>query len=58
MKINELVELMNQNKNKLLKEEQTKAFLKKELNVKEYLSIKQKKELVDDIVDVSILIDR
>jgi len=55
MKINELIELMNQNKNKLLKAEQTQAFLKKELDVKEYLSIKQKKELVDDIVDTCIL---
>lgn len=55
MKINELVELMTQNKNKLLKAEQMQAFLKKELNVKEYLSIKEKKELVDDIVNTCIL---
>lgn len=55
MTIKNLVELMNQNKNKLLKPEQAHAFLKKELNVKEYLSIKEKKELVDDIVNACIL---
>ena len=55
MKINELVTLMSQNKNKLLKAEQIQAFLKKELNVKEYISIKEKKELVEDIVDACIL---
>lgn len=55
MKVNELVNLMKQNKSKLLKAEQVQAFLKKELNVKEYLSIKEKKELVQDIVNECIL---
>lgn len=55
MKINELVTLMNNNKAKLLKPEQAQAFLKKELEVKEYMSIKQKKELVNDIVNECIL---
>lgn len=55
MTINELVALMSQNKTKLLKAEQIQAFLKKELNVKEYLSIKAKKELVENIVDACIL---
>lgn len=55
MKIFELVELMSKNKNKLLKPEQVQAFMKKELNVKEYISIKDKKELVEDIVNECIL---
>lgn len=57
MKIFELVELMNTNKTKLLKPEQMQMFLKKELNVKEYMSIKAKKELVDNIVNECILYD-
>ena len=52
-----LVELMSKNKAKLLKPEQIQAFLKKELGVKEYLSIKTKKELVENIVNECILYD-
>ena len=52
-----LVELMSNNKNKLLKPEQIQAFLKRELEVKEYLGIKQKKGLVQDIVNECILYD-
>lgn len=55
MKINELVNIMNQNKTKLTKAEQIQALLKKELEVKEYLSIKAKKELVQKIADECIL---
>lgn len=55
MKVNELTNTMNQNKAKLLKAEQISAFLKKELEVKDYLSIKVKKALVEDIVDTCIL---
>ena len=55
MKINELVSVMNQNKTKLTKAEQVQAMLKKELEVKEYLSIKDKKELVQDIVNECVL---
>ena len=57
MTIKNLVELMNTNKTKLLKPEQMQMFLKKELNVKEYMSIKAKKELVDNIVNECILYD-
>lgn len=53
MKINELVNLMEQKK--LLKAEQIQTFFKKELEVKEYISIKKKKELVDSIVSECIL---
>jgi len=55
MKIDELVTLMNKNKSKLLKPEQVQAFLKKALEVKEYMSIKDKKELVENIVNECIL---
>ena len=55
MKMNELIELMNNNKNKLLKAEQIQAFLKKELEVKDYLGIKEKKDLIESIVDECIL---
>lgn len=55
MKINAFIENMNQNKSKLLKSEQVQSFIKKELNVKEYLSIKDKKQLVNSIVNECIL---
>lgn len=55
MKVNEFIELVKGNKNKLLKIEQLTAFIKKELEVKEYIGIKQKKELVDSIVNECIL---
>lgn len=52
-----LVELMSKNKTKLLKPEQIQAFLKRELEVKEYLGIKDKKVLVQNIVNECILYD-
>lgn len=55
MKINEFVEKVNQNKGKLLKPEQVQAFVNKELEVKAYLSIKDKKQLVQDIVMECVL---
>lgn len=55
MKINELVNIVNNNKSKLLKPEQIQSFLKKELNVREYMSIKDKKNIVGDIVNTCIL---
>lgn len=57
MKVNELIETMGNNKNKLLKAEQKQEVLKKTLEVKEYLSIKQKKELVENIINECILFD-
>lgn len=57
MKINELVELVNNNKNKMLKDDQKKTMLMKELEVKDYISIKDKKNLVDNIVSDCILYD-
>ena len=57
MNTKNLVELMSKNKTKLPKPEQVQAFLKRELEVKEYLSIKDKKALVQDIVNECILYD-
>lgn len=54
MNITNLITLINNNKAKLLKPEQIHAFLKKELNVNEYMNIKDKKNLVNDIVNECI----
>ena len=55
MKINELLDTMNNNKNKILKPDQFQLALAKELEVKKYLSVKDKKELIDNIVNECIL---
>lgn len=55
MKITEFIELMNNPKNKLLKADQLQATVAKTLEVKEYLSIKEKKELIDGIIGDCIL---
>ena len=55
MTTKELITLMSDTKNKMLKIEQLQALLKKKLEVKEYISIKKKKDLVDDIVNECIL---
>ena len=55
MTTKELITLMSDNRNKMLKIDQLEAVLKKKLEVKEYISIKSKKNLVDDIVNECIL---
>lgn len=55
MTTREIITLMSDSKNKMLKAEQLQALLKKKLEVKEYISIKAKKSLVDDIVNECIL---
>ena len=55
MTTKELITLMSDSKNKMLKTEQLEALLKKKLDVKEYMSIKEKKALVDNIVNECIL---
>jgi hypothetical protein len=55
MTTKELITLMSDSKNKMLKVEQLEVVLKKKLEVKEYISIKSKKALVDDIVNECIL---
>lgn len=57
MTVRELVGLASNSKNKLLKPEQLQAMLKKELEVKEYLGIKDKKQLVENIVNECVLWD-
>jgi hypothetical protein len=55
MKVQELVEIISKNKNKMFKAEQLKELIKKTLEVKNYISIKGKKQLVDSIVNECIL---
>lgn len=57
MKITTLIEHVNKNKNKLLNPDQMQSLLKKTLEIKEYLGIKQKKELVESIVNACIIFD-
>ena len=57
MTVQKLVEFVNNNKNKMLKADQLQVALKKELEVKEYLSIKDKKQLIEDIINDCILYD-
>lgn len=55
MKVQELVEFISNPKNKVLKVDQLQIILKKELEIKEYISIKEKKQLVKNIIDTCIL---
>lgn len=55
MKVKELIDFMGTNKNKMLKADQLKELLIKTLEIKKYISIKSKKNLVDDIVNTCII---
>lgn len=55
MKIKELIELMSEPKNKLLKTDQLQEIIKKRLEVKSYIGIKNKKELVESIVNECVI---
>lgn len=55
MKVQELVEFVGNSKNKLLKTEQLQEVIKKEIKTKDYMSIKEKKELIEDIVNECVL---
>jgi hypothetical protein len=55
MTINELIELTKSSKNRMLKQDQLCEMLKKTLAVKKYIGIRQKKDLVDEIVNDCIL---
>jgi ACT domain-containing protein len=55
MKIKELVELANNNKNKMLKTDQLQQVIAKAIEVKKYLNIKEKRALIEDIVNSCIL---
>lgn len=55
MKVQELVEFVSNSKNKLLKQTQLEEVVAKHIETKKYLPIKQKKELVESIVNECIL---
>lgn len=55
MKVMELVEFVNNSKNKMLKADQLQQLIAKTIEVKKYLSIKEKRALIDDIINSCIL---
>ena len=57
MTIKELVEFATNNKNKMLKADQLQQLIAKTIEVKRYLSIKEKRELIDDIINSCIIYD-
>lgn len=54
MKIAEFVEFMKKNTNKATREDQVISLVTKALEVKPYIGIKEKKELIDRIINKSI----
>lgn len=57
MKVQEFVEFMKKNTDKYMKEDQIASLVKKTLDVKSYLGIKAKKQLVEKIIEETILYD-
>ena len=57
MTIKELIKLMNDPKTKMLKADQQQEAIKKKLNVKNYISIKAKRDLVESIANECVLYD-
>ena len=57
MKVQELVDFMRKNTNRTMKEDQVASLLKRTIEPKSYMSIKDKKQLVDKIVNKSIYYD-
>lgn len=57
MKIIEFVEYMKKSVNRSMKEDQILSMVKKKLEAKEYISIKEKKALIDNIIHSCILYD-
>lgn len=55
MKTNEFIEYMKKSVNNTTREDQVISMVKKQLGVKEYLSIKQKRNLIEDIANASVL---
>lgn len=55
MKVQELLEFVEKNRTKMLKAEQLQELLKKTLEVKKYIGIKDKKQLIDDIVNACVI---
>ena len=57
MKINEFIEFATNGKNKMLKADQLQELICKTLDVKDYISVKDKKALIDSIVNNCIMYD-
>lgn len=57
MKVLNFVEVATSGKNKMLKDAQLMEFLTNTLEVKKYLSIKEKRALIDDIISFCIIYD-
>lgn len=57
MKITEFVEYMKKGVNRAMKEDQILSMVKKKLEAKEYIGIKDKKVLIDNIIHSCILYD-
>lgn len=55
MKINEFIGVMNTSKNKMLKADQLQQLITKTIEVKKYISIKEKRALVNNIINSCIL---
>lgn len=55
MKVNAFVEYMKNNTNKTTREDQVLTMVKKQLETKSYISIKEKRNLIDDIINACIL---
>lgn len=55
MKVQEFIKMMSEPKNRLLKTDQLQELIKKQLEVKSYIGIKDKKELIESIVNECIL---
>ena len=51
MRINEFIEYMAKNINRTLKEEQILTLVKNQLEVKKYIPLREKKDLVDKIIE-------
>ena len=54
MKINEFIEYMKKNTNRTMKEDQFMSIVKKALDVKKYIPIGEKKNLIDKIINQCI----
>ena len=55
MKVQDFIKVMSEPKNKLLKADQLQQVVKEKLEVKSYIGIKGKKELVESIVNECVL---
>lgn len=57
MKVNEFVDYMKKNTNRATKEDQVASTMKRVLEPKSYIGIKEKKQLVDNIINKCIYYD-